>query len=306
MLAAVLLDRLLGEPRRWHPLNGFAALAGWLESRLYGTADLGASQRRLRGALAVTLALLPLSLLIGWLVSVMPGGWLFSIAVLYCALGWQSLIEHARAVASALAERNLDLARERTGFIVGRDCDAMTEADVAGAALESVLENGNDAVFAALFWFAIGGAGGVVFYRLANTLDALWGYRNARYRNFGWAAARLDDVLNYLPARLTAFSYALCNRMWSALTVARQQAQAWPSVNAGWVMATGAAALQCEVGGKVTYQGVPHERPLLGQGRAAQANDINRALALVCRSVIVWLVVISVIALLLQWWLAHA
>jgi adenosylcobinamide-phosphate synthase len=152
-----------------------------------------------------------------------------------------------------------------------------------------VLENGNDAVFGALFWFALAGAPGVVAYRLANTLDAMWGYRTARYLRFGWAAARLDDLLNYVPARLTALTYAAAGRFERALACWRAQAGAWESFNAGPVMAAGAGALGVRLGGAAVYHGAPKERPPLGEGDAPGARDIRRALALVRRGVWLWL-----------------
>jgi adenosylcobinamide-phosphate synthase len=117
--------------------------------------------------------------------------------LLYFALGGRSLAEHAQAVATPLAAGELDAARERVGWIVSRDTRALDAEGVAKAATESVLENGNDAVFGALFWFVLGGGAGVLLFRLANTLDAMWGYRTPRHLHFGWAAARIDDLLNW-------------------------------------------------------------------------------------------------------------
>lgn len=134
----------------------------------------------------------------------------------------------------------------------------------------------------------LGGAPGAVFYRLANTLDAMWGYRNTRYRHFGWAAARLDDCLNYVPARLTALTYALLGDRRLALACWRSQAPAWDSPNAGPVMAAGAGALNLTLGGPARYRGEWHERPPLGGGAAPGAGDIERALALVRRGVLLW------------------
>ncbi|MCS3902691.1 adenosylcobinamide-phosphate synthase [Methylohalomonas lacus] len=294
LLVAVLLDRWLGEPRRWHPLNGFAAVARWLEGRLYGG--------RLRGGLAVVLLIVPPAVLFAWLGAQGMAGWLIGITVLYIAIGWRSLIDHAVAVRRALDAADPETARRCTGYLVGRDTGAMDETQMAGATLESVLENGNDALFAAIFWFVVAGPGGVVAYRLANTLDALWGYRNDRYRDFGWAAARLDDVLNFIPARLTALGYMLCGRALHHFYRIAQQAQAWPSSNAGWVMAAGGCALQRQLGGSVSYQGVAHERPPLGTGARPEAADIGRGLRLVRNTLILWLAVIGAGA----WVLTHA
>jgi adenosylcobinamide-phosphate synthase len=115
-------------------------------------------------------------------------------------------------VADDLASGDLDAARRHVGWMVSRQTTNLDAAGVAGACIESTLENGNDAVFGTLFWFALFGGAGALLFRLANTLDAMWGYRDQRFADFGWAAARLDDLLNFVPARLTALSYALCGR----------------------------------------------------------------------------------------------
>lgn len=279
--AALLLDRMLGEPPRLHPLVGFGRWAKRIERALHGDG-------RARGGLAWALAVLPWVALAGLLEGAF--GALVGIAALYLALGLRSLGEHAEAVRAALAAGDLPRARARIGWIVSRDTGALDEAGVAGAAVESVLENGCDAVFGALFWFALAGAPGVVLYRLANTLDAMWGYRNARYRRFGWAAARIDDVLNFVPARLTAASYALLGEPSRALRCWRVQAPGWKSPNAGPVMAAGAGSLGLALGGPACYFGQWQARPPLGEGRTARADDIARAVALVERSAWLWAV----------------
>lgn len=284
MCAAVLLDAWLGEPRGMHPLVLFGRLAGAIETRLH-------ADRRLAGVLAWSLAVLPLTLLLGALQWQLPAwsSWCVAVAVLYLAIGLRSLGEHARPVAAALDSGRLDDARRAVGRMVSRDTDALNAGQIAAAATESVLENGNDALFGALFWFALLGAPGALLYRLANTLDAMWGYRTPRYERFGWAAARIDDVLNFLPARLTAFTYALCGHFQAALRCWRAQAAQWDSPNAGPVMAAGAGALLVQLGGAAPYHGVWETRPALGEGTPPDALSIARALALVSRGVALWL-----------------
>ncbi len=197
LLTALCLDAWLGEPRRAHPLVAFGRLVKAVEHRLH-------ADSRVRGWWAAALVLLPPTVLAGLIEQVPVLGTVAGIVLLYLAVGWRSLEEHARAVQSALDAGDMDSARLRAGYMLSRDTSMLDASGVAGATVESVLENGNDAIFAALFWFAVAGAPGVVLFRLANTLDAMWGYRTPRYHRFGCVAARLDDVLNFIPARLTA------------------------------------------------------------------------------------------------------
>jgi adenosylcobinamide-phosphate synthase len=204
-------------------------------------------------------------------------------------VGGQTLTEHPVAVQKPLLAGQLEQARLAIARMVSRDTHALDAGQIAAATAESVLENGCDAVFGALFWFLVAGLPGVAIYRLTNTLDAMWGYRNARYRYFGWAAARLDDVLNFIPARLTALAYALCGHTSTALRAWRVQGGRWKSPNAGPVMAAGAGALQIELGGAASYHGESTQRPSLGFGRQAEINDIARAIKLVQRALLLWL-----------------
>ncbi|NMY42920.1 cobalamin biosynthesis protein [Pseudomonas sp. WS 5013] len=284
-LAGVGLDAWLGEPRRWHPLVGFGHLAQRIEQRL----NSGGRGWRSHGVSGWCLAVLPPVLLV-WLLSLSSLGWLIDILVLYFALGLKSLAQHALPVAQALRLGDLDEARRRVGYLVSRRTSELDACGVARAGTESVLENGADAVFASLFWFAVLGAPGVLLHRLSNTLDAMWGYRNERFERFGWAAAKIDDVLNYVPARLVALTYALLGRTATALRCWRRQAPQWDSPNAGPVMAAGAGALQVQLGGAAIYHGVEELRPQLGEGAPAQARDIERALNLVYLGVLLWLV----------------
>ena len=290
-LAGVALDAALGEPKGWHPLVAFGRLAERLEQRC----NAGGGGWRSHGLIAWCLAVLPLTLLVGLLAQLPLVGGLLEILALYAALGLKSLGEHAQPVAQALRLGDLALARQRVGYLVSRNTAALDARGVARAGSESVLENGSDAVFAALFWFLVGGAPGVVLYRLSNTLDAMWGYRTARFERFGWAAARIDDALNYLPARLVALTYALLGKTALALRCWQRQAPQWDSPNAGPVMAAGAGALGVSLGGPAEYHGEQHLRPQLGEGPPPQARDIERALNLVHGGVLLWL------ALLLLW-----
>ncbi len=289
--AALVIDRLLGEPRRGHPLVLFGTAGAVLHAAFERR---GLTGSRAAGAAAVLLLVgIPVLfvVLLAWLLPL----WLWvalEIVGLYLAVALRSLEEHALAVARPLAEGRLEQARAALAMIVSRDTGPLDAEGVAAAATESVLENGADAVFASLFWFLLAGLPGVVMHRLGNTLDAMWGYRNARFRHFGWAAARLDDVLNYLPARLTAASYALCGSTPAAVVCWRLQASGWESPNAGPVMAAGAGALGVRLGGPAPYHGAVKQRPQLGEGEAASADSIHAAIALVRRAVLLWLAVI--------------
>jgi adenosylcobinamide-phosphate synthase len=300
MLAAVLLDSWLGEPQRLHPLVGFGWLARRVEQLFYGTTV--SRMNYLRGIAAVSVLLLPLVVIAAWLQSLETIGMLCSVLLLYLAIAPRSLREHAERVSTACARNDLPAARKAVGMMVSRDTAQINEEGVARAAVESVLENGNDAIFSALFWFVVAGVPGAVLFRLSNTLDAMWGYRNARYNEFGWAAARLDDVLNFVPARLTALSYALLGHTRGALRCWRTQAVHWESPNAGPVMAAGAGALRVRLGGAAIYHGEVSERPLLGCGAEAGCGDIARAVRLVQRTLYLWLGVVSLGALLIAGW----
>jgi adenosylcobinamide-phosphate synthase len=285
-LSGTLLDRLLGEARRFHPLVGFGNLASAIEKRLNRRSLTG-------GVLAWLLAVGPWVALAFWLRPLAP--FAVDVVLLYFAIGAQSLCEHAEAIAKPLREGRLDEARQRVGWIVSRETSALDESGVAKAGVESVLENGNDAIFATLFWFALLGGPGAVLFRLANTLDAMWGYRTERFNLFGRCAARFDDALNFIPARLTALTYALLGHTRNALTCWRAQAPGWDSPNAGPVMSAGAGSLGVLLGGAAIYHGQEEIRPPLGAGPAPVAADLSRAISLIRRSLWLWLAVFFVI-----------
>ncbi|SEO41911.1 adenosylcobinamide-phosphate synthase [Luteibacter sp. UNC138MFCol5.1] len=290
MMLALALDALLGEARRFHPLVGFGRIANDVERRLYRD-DRGAGVV----AWGVTVAI-PVVALVAFRANVgAPLAFAIDVLVLYLAIGRRSLGDHARPIAEALRANDLAAARVAVGRMVSRDVDALDATRVAAAGTESVLENGHDAVFGALFWFVLLGAPGALLFRLANTLDAMWGYRTPRYERFGWAAARIDDVLGFVPARLTALTYAATGDTSAALRGWRTQAPAWDSPNAGPVMAAGAGALRVRLGGAAPYHGRWEPRPELGEGSPPDATTIDRALRLVDRGVVAWLVAALVV-----------
>lgn len=292
LVTGIALDLLLGETRRWHPLVGFGNLAGWIERRL----NIGQA-RLARGLLAWMLAVVPLSVLALALTEA-AGLWLHA-ALLYLCIGLRSLRDHTLPIYRALGAGDLAQARALTARIVSRDTSNADESDLAKASAESLLENGNDAVFGTLFWFVLLGGPGAVLFRLANTLDAMWGYRSERFNLFGRCAARIDDALNFVPARLTALSYVLLAgsgraRAWQCW---RTQAPAWSSPNAGPVMASGAGALGVSLGGAAVYDGEVEHRPPLGAGPAARPGDILRAWRLVLRTTLLWAGVACLLAI---------
>jgi adenosylcobinamide-phosphate synthase len=300
MAAGVLLDWLLGEASRFHPLVGFGKFAGKIEGLLNRKGGL-----TLRGVAGWMIAVVPLVVLsIAVIHLAAQLHWMFAAALhvilLYFCIGLRSLRDHIIPIAEALASSDLAEARKLTSRIVSRDTGRAGGCDLAKAAVESTLENGNDAVFGTLFWFAVAGGPGALLFRLANTLDAMWGYRNPRFIAFGWMAARTDDVLNWIPARLTALSYGVLGDTRRARECWMTQAAAWPSPNAGPVMSAGAGSLGLALGGPAEYDGIVETRPPLGKGREAKAEDIARAWQLVVRTTLLWLIAAGVLAFVLE------
>ena len=293
LLLAIALDYYLGEPRNaYHPLVGFGQWANWLEAQLLNLQQT-TQRQKLAGILAFSCALLPS--LIGLMGSLLPPllNMLFEILILYFCISARSLQQHATAVYQALEQHDLCLARQQVGKIVSRQTSQMTTKDIRRASIESVLENGADAVFAPLFWFMLFGPFGALLYRVSNTLDAMWGYKNQRYQHFGWAAARFDDVLNWLPARLTALSYALLGNTKLAFNAWQNQAQLLDSPNAGPVMTAGAGALNLNLGGPAWYHGQLKNKPWFGGTEPPQNADIKRATHLVYQTLALWLLLIA-------------
>jgi adenosylcobinamide-phosphate synthase len=223
--------------------------------------------------------------LLGLLARRLPAPWLAAAtaAGTWAVLGSRTLPAEAGAVAAHLRSGDLPAARRRLTHLVGRRTDTLDEAEIARAVVESVAENTSDAVVAPLLWGALAGLPGLLAYRAVNTLDAMVGHHSPRYENFGWAAARADDLANYLPARLTALLTAVvapaAGGSWqAALSVARADGRRHPSPNAGVTEAAFAGALGLRLGGRNDYGSHTEDRPVLGAtGRAPRSDDIARA-----------------------------
>jgi adenosylcobinamide-phosphate synthase len=286
LLAGVAADALLGDPRRGHPVAAFGRAAAALEARLY--AD---STRRGAGytAACVALAAAP-ALAAARLTRRRPWAALAAVtAATWAVTGAKSLAGEARQIGRALEAGDLDAARARLPSLCGRDPHGLDEQEISRAVVESVAENSGDAIVSPLAWGAAGGVTGLLAYRAINTLDAMVGYRSPRLARFGAASARLDDVANWLPARLTALLAAACapvvgGRPAVAWRVARRYGSQHPSPNAGHCEAAFAGALGLRLGGASSYDGVAERRPELGEGRAPRVADIERA-ARLCQAV---------------------
>jgi adenosylcobinamide-phosphate synthase len=277
--AGLALDRVVGEPPlpgRLHPVAAFGSAVAALEQRLY-------DDRRGRGAVLAAA---------GAAAAGFAGAAVRSpIAGSYLSASGRALHDAALAVAAALEAGDLDAARAWLPSLVGRDPSGLDAADIARAAVESVAENTTDAVVAPALWTAAAGATGAFVHRAADTLDSMVGYRDERYRRFGTASARLDDVLAWVPARATAGLVALARPARAAAVVrtVRADAPGHPSPNAGVAEAAFAAALGVRLGGGANrYGDVVEERPPLGDGRAPAASDVRAAVAL-SRAVTWWL-----------------
>lgn len=274
-----LADQILGDPRRGHPVAGFGKVAAALESRWY-------ADDRVRGALH-ELVLVGGAGGLGWLLqrSVRRhplAGVLVTAAATWAVLGGRSLAREAEAIAERLDAGDLPGARARVGNLVSRDPEALDADGVARAALESVAENTSDAVVAPLFWGAVAGIPGLLAYRAINTLDAMVGYRNQRYGEFGWAAAKVDDLANWVPARIAgglaiAAAPLVGGSSTEAARAVREQSGRHPSPNGGVVEAAFAGALGIRLGGRNTYGGVEEDRGELGYGPPPGPGDLARA-----------------------------
>lgn len=286
LISGVAVDALSGDPRRGHPVALFGRAMAALERRVY-------ADRRSRGAAYAAVGC-ALGALPAVAVSRLPRAGVASRIVATAATTWavtgaRSLTGEAGRIGRTLEKGDLEGARAALPSLCGRDPSELDEAGIARAVVESVAENSSDAIVAPLLWGALAGPEGLAGYRAVNTMDAMVGHHSPRYERFGWAAARLDDVANWGPARVTALLAAACAPVaggdpattWRA---AREYGARHPSPNAGWCEAAFAGALGVRLGGQLRYGDRVEHRPLLGAGRSPEAADITRAI-LLCRAV---------------------
>ncbi|WP_167406634.1 adenosylcobinamide-phosphate synthase CbiB [Bradyrhizobium forestalis] len=306
MVVAMAVDALLGWPswlfaRIGHPVTWLGRLIAAIDTAWNRASDPPAWRRA--AGVAGALVVIALSGALGWIIqSVLSLGWIE--IVLVGILAWplvalRSLHDHVAAVAKPLSAGNIATARAAVSRIVGRDPTALDEAGIARAAIESLAENASDAVVAPVFWGALFGLPGIFGYKAINTLDSMIGHRSERHEAFGWAAARIDDVANFIPARLTGFLFVLlAQRRSEALSCMTRNARRHRSPNAGWPEAAMAGALGVRLSGPRIYHGSVTNEPWLNEGaRDPRAADIGEALAVYRRAVLLLAGLLAVLAL---------
>jgi len=307
---ALILERHFGYPdklynRIGHPVEWIGWWIAALERKL-NIPDMAPAAARLSGIVALMLILAPVFALfypVALFLRELTGGWIVEALIGTVFLAQKSLRDHVNAVATAL-DHSLERGRLAVSRIVGRDPGTLDESGVARAALESLAENASDGIVAPAFWFALAGLPGLALYKAINTADSMIGHRSARYLHFGWAAARLDDVVNLPAARLTGFAFAVA--AWStnmesgrdAVNAMRRDAGRHTSPNAGWPEAALAGALDIRLGGPRAYAGRTVDLATMGHGRAdLDRNDIRRGLKLYDRM----LTLLTIAAIILAW-----
>lgn len=295
---ALVLDAAVGWPqplyrRIGHPVGIFARIIAALERR-WNVPSRSDGPRRMAGAVTV-LILLGVAGGAGWVLQSLlvaiagPWAWPLIAVLAWPGLAQRSLHDHVRPVADALERQDLPAARAAVGMIVGRDTAALDEAGVARAAIESLAESFCDGVVAPLFWLLVLGLPGIWAYKAINTADSMIGHREERWRAYGWAAARTDDVMNIVPARLSGLLICLCGG--GGWRILRRDASRHASPNAGWPEAAMAGALGLRLAGPIAYDGVVSDKLWIGEGdRPARTEDIRRGLGIYARACLcLWL-----------------
>jgi adenosylcobinamide-phosphate synthase len=294
LVMALALDAAFGEMGPLfrlmpHPVVVIGRAVARLDRRL-NRPERSESDRKLRGIVTVVVlvgAAILTGAAIAFVARVIPHFWLVEVFVAATLIAQRGLFQHVRDVARALDDQGLEAGRTAVSRIVGRDPQSLDAHGVARAAIESLAENFSDAVVAPVFWYVLAGLPGLLVYKTVNTLDSMVGYRNDKYRSFGWASARLDDVLNWLPSRLAGLIIAAAalvaarGRPIASLRTMLADAGHHRSPNSGWPEAAMAGALDLALGGPRKYPGLVVDEKWIGQGRArAGVADIDRALHL--------------------------
>lgn len=290
--AAMILDGILGEPDAlWKRAPHPAILLGMVVGALDEGLNKG-NAKRARGVLALAV-LIGIAWGIAWLVGLLPFGWIIEILIGFTLLAQRSLVDHVSAVAQAL-EQGLAEGRRSVAMIVGRDVEVLDKAGVARSAIESAAENVSDGVIAPLFWFVVAGLPGILIYKAVNTADSMIGYRTPRHLEFGWAAARFDDVLNLIPARLTAMLISLEALSATPFHAALREAGQHRSPNAGWPEAAMAARIGVALSGPRAYHGQMTDDPFVNpDGRHDLGSaDIDAAVRVLWR---IWAVALTIV-----------
>ncbi len=278
LLVGWLLDLVLGDPRQLpHPVVGFGKMIAFGEHRL----NKG-KHRKVKGAL-MAITLIILVFLVGWVIrhflslaNIWLGVAFDTIIVFYCLAG-TTLVREVRAVFVAL-DRSLEDGRRQVARIVGRDTSELSAQEVRTAALETLAENLSDGVTAPLFWLAVAGTPGMLAYKMVNTLDSMIGYRTERYKDFGCWAARIDDVANYVPARLTALLMVVASGRLGLLSFVAKYGRNHASPNSGYPEAALAGILGCRFGGPHYYFGQLFDKPYIGEeDRQLSTADMEKA-----------------------------
>lgn len=288
VLLAFVLDRLAPERGGFRLWAWYGDWAESIEQRFNGGL-------RRQGVYAVILAIAPVAvavLLAAFVLHQIAGvlGFLFAVAVLYLCVDLQRLGSSAQAVANALDQGDVREAAARLKDLTGKDTVETTVAGVAHATVEAILKQANSLVMAPVFWFLVIGPIGALLQRLASVLDRMWGHRTARFAEFGWAAARLDDLITWVPARITAFSYAVMGSFEDALYCWRRRAGMWSDIGSGPLLTTGLGALRLETCEEPAEEDA-YGNAALNPATLPDANDVRRALALVWRVLLFWLVI---------------
>jgi adenosylcobinamide-phosphate synthase len=289
MLIALCIDRLFGWPdflfRRFsHPVVGIGQLISFFERNLNKT-GWSSSLRMATGLLTLIFLMTGLTILGFLIVLAIPAGTLGILVTSFLVwpfIAAKSLADHVKAVAEPLKTNDLPSARQAVSMIVGRNSDNLGSNDIARAALESLAENTSDGVTAPLFWGVLLGFPGVLIYKFVNTADSMIGYKSERYRDFGWASARFDDLINYIPARLTSLIYAIISRnTLKVLRITLRDASQHRSPNAGWPETSVAASIGVKLSGPRIYDGIKTNDPWLNSdGRNPTGHDLFSGLRL--------------------------